>query len=95
MPNSEWDVEESRIERSIIISPEEFYISRFVLRMRRRLSFLTFALTVPCLLMTLLTTLMFVVPPQSGKKLSIGRIISQLKGTPWDETFSILSIFKI
>ena len=75
LPNSEWDVVETRIDRSMISGTYDYYISRFVLRMRRRLSFLTFALTVPCLLMTLLTTLMFVVPPQSGEKLSIGNII--------------------
>ena len=76
MLNGDWMVVEKRVDTTTITSPdnnEDYVFTRFVIRLRRRVSFLTFALTVPCILMTLLTTLVFVVPPQSGEKLSVGK----------------------
>ena len=72
LPNGEWEVLDTRLDIVIETYSADYVFSRFVLRMRRRVSFLTFALTVPCILMTALTLLVFVVPPQSGEKLSIG-----------------------
>ena len=73
--NSEWNLTHTLVEANGTLDFEGFVIPiiKFHIYITRRLSFASLALVAPCLLLTVLTGMMFYVPPQSGEKIAPGK----------------------
>lgn len=57
--------------------PEEYIDVTFTLHIRRRSLFYVSNLVVPCMLMSSLSLLVFVMPPESGEKVTCGKAANQ------------------
>lgn len=74
-PSNEWDITANRGRKNVkyyICCPEPFPDITFTLRIRRKVAFYTFILILPCGLLSLLTMVIFYVPPESPAKLQLG-----------------------
>lgn len=81
---TEWDIKENVAARN-----EKFYQCcadtpypdlTFRLRIRRRVAFYSFILILPCALLSMLTLVIFWVPPESPAKLQLGTYIALKQG---------------
>ncbi|KAL8577715.1 hypothetical protein ACOMHN_062329 [Nucella lapillus] len=74
--SNEWDVLENYAKRNVKVytcCPDEPYPDvTFTLTLRRKVAFYTFILVLPCALLSLLTLVIFWVPPESPAKLQLG-----------------------
>ncbi|KAK6169108.1 hypothetical protein SNE40_020223 [Patella caerulea] len=73
--NNEWDITENkaiRNEKFYTCCPEPYPDLTFSIRIKRRVAFYTFILIMPCALLSLLTLVIFWVPPESPAKLILG-----------------------
>ncbi|XP_041364462.1 neuronal acetylcholine receptor subunit alpha-2-like [Gigantopelta aegis] len=73
--SNEWDVIENTGVRNVkyyTCCPEPYPDLTFSLRLRRKVAFYAFILILPCGLLSLLTMVIFWVPPESPAKLQIG-----------------------
>ncbi|XP_005098514.1 neuronal acetylcholine receptor subunit alpha-3-like isoform X1 [Aplysia californica] len=73
--NNEWHIVENSGARHVkkyTCCPEPYPDLKFKLRLRRRVAFYTFILIMPCALLSLLTMVIFWVPPESPAKLTLG-----------------------
>ena len=73
--SNEWDVIENTGVRNVkyyTCCPEPYPDLTFRLRLRRKVAFYAFILILPCGLLSLLTMVIFWVPPESPAKLQIG-----------------------
>ncbi|XP_059147495.1 neuronal acetylcholine receptor subunit alpha-2-like [Physella acuta] len=73
--NNEWTIIENSGHRNIkkyTCCPEPYPDLKFKLVLRRRVAFYTFILIMPCALLSLLTMVIFWVPPESPAKLTLG-----------------------
>lgn len=75
--SNEWDILDNSGHRNIKIyecCKNVPYIDlKFQLTIRRRVAFYTFILIMPCALLTCLTLVIFLVPPEAPAKLSLGK----------------------
>ncbi len=76
--NSEWRVDSSSVEEEIIEFGGNYTSHRYCIRLSRRVTFYTYALLTPCVLLWLLSLLVFLIPPQSGEKLTLGEIKTEV-----------------
>ena len=76
IPGNEWTLRETRGIRSKKIyecCPDVPYIDlKFFVRLKRKVAFYSFILLLPCALLSLLTLIIFWVPPESPAKLQLG-----------------------
>ncbi|CAL1530114.1 unnamed protein product [Lymnaea stagnalis] len=75
MQSNEWSVLENSAVKNIkyyTCCPEPYPDMTFTLRLKRRVAFYTFILILPCGLLSLLTLVIFWVPPESPAKLQLG-----------------------
>ncbi|GFN91884.1 neuronal acetylcholine receptor subunit alpha-7 [Plakobranchus ocellatus] len=73
--SNEWDVVENVGVRNVkyyTCCPEPYPDMTFTLRLKRKVAFYTFILILPCGLLSLLTMVIFWVPPESPAKLQLG-----------------------
>lgn len=73
--NGEWEVIEVRIERNVVYyacCKEPFPDVTFLIHIRRRLLYYMYNVIFPCVMMSALTVLVFILPPDSGEKLTMG-----------------------
>ncbi|KAL8585380.1 hypothetical protein ACOMHN_052194 [Nucella lapillus] len=73
--NTEWDITLNTAKRNVkfyTCCPEPYPDLKFKLRIKRRVAFYTFILIMPCALLSLLTLVIFWVPPESPAKLILG-----------------------
>ncbi|CAL1530115.1 unnamed protein product [Lymnaea stagnalis] len=73
--SNEWDIIENRAVRNVkyyTCCPEPFPDLTFHLTLKRKTAFYTFILILPCTLLSLLTLVIFWVPPESPAKLQLG-----------------------
>ncbi|KAK3789048.1 hypothetical protein RRG08_063764 [Elysia crispata] len=73
--SNEWDVIENIGVRNVkyyTCCPEPYPDMTFTLRLKRKVAFYTFILILPCGLLSLLTMVIFWVPPESPAKLQLG-----------------------
>ncbi|KAL8608940.1 hypothetical protein ACOMHN_062689 [Nucella lapillus] len=74
-PNNEWTIVSNQGLKNVQFyscCPEPYPDITFTLGLRRRVAFYTFILILPCALLSLLTMVIFWVPPESPAKLQIG-----------------------
>ncbi|ESO84741.1 hypothetical protein LOTGIDRAFT_131697, partial [Lottia gigantea] len=75
MKSNEWDLIDNSGKRNVkyySCCPEPYIDLTFKLSFRRRVAFYTFILILPCGLLSLLTLVIFWVPPESPAKLQLG-----------------------
>ncbi|CAH1796650.1 unnamed protein product [Owenia fusiformis] len=73
--NNEWHVLGSEVVfylEHFDCCPEAYATMKFILKLYRRASFYTISQIIPCILLTILTTMVFLLPPESGEKISLG-----------------------
>ena len=73
--NGEWELLESRVERRVkryTCCPEPFPDVIFYLHLRRRTTYYTFNIIVPCVILSILTLGSFFLPPVCGEKVTLG-----------------------
>lgn len=76
MPSHEWDILESSAVRNRVdydCCPDYYLDLTYTLRMKRKVAFYSFILVLPCALLSLLTLVIFWVPPESPAKLQLGK----------------------
>lgn len=75
--SNEWDILDNSGRRNVQLyecCKNVPYIDiKFTLTIRRRVAFYTFILIMPCALLTCLTLVIFLVPPEAPAKLSLGK----------------------
>ncbi|XP_041365006.1 neuronal acetylcholine receptor subunit alpha-7-like [Gigantopelta aegis] len=75
VPSNEWDIIENMGIRNVKFyscCPEPYPDLTFHLTLKRKIAFYTFILVLPCALLSLLTLVIFWVPPESPAKLQLG-----------------------
>ncbi|KAM8839941.1 LOW QUALITY PROTEIN: cholinergic receptor, nicotinic, alpha 11 [Spinachia spinachia] len=75
MPNGEWDligVPGSRSEAYYDCCKEPYQDVKFIVTIRRRTLYYALNLLIPCVLLSSMTLLIFVLPADSGEKISLG-----------------------
>ncbi|XP_043241153.1 neuronal acetylcholine receptor subunit alpha-10-like [Amphibalanus amphitrite] len=75
VPNGEWELLEARINRNVVYyscCPEPFPDVTITLIIRRKTLFYMYNIVMPCMMMSVLTLLVFCMPPESGEKISLG-----------------------
>jgi hypothetical protein len=75
-PNNEWTIIGNSGLKTVqyyACCPQPYIDITFKLTIKRRVAFYTFILILPCGLLSLLTLVIFWVPPESPAKLQIGR----------------------
>ncbi|KAK7003429.1 neuronal acetylcholine receptor subunit alpha-2 [Biomphalaria glabrata] len=73
--STEWDITENTAVKNTkyyTCCPEPYTDMTFTLKFKRRVAFYTFILILPCSLLSLLTLVIFWVPPESPAKLQLG-----------------------
>ncbi|RWS26207.1 nicotinic acetylcholine receptor alpha 5 subunit-like protein [Leptotrombidium deliense] len=73
--NGEWDLLETQIIRNVVYfpcCPEPFPDVKIVLVIRRKTLYYMYNIVLPCMMMSVLTLLVFCLPPDSGEKVSLG-----------------------
>nr|AWJ68162.1 putative nicotinic acetylcholine receptor 11 [Hirudo verbana] len=74
-PSGEWDLLEAPAKRNVIkyaCCPETYIDITFTIHIRRRTLYYGFNLIIPCALISMLTLLTFVLPPDEGEKIGLG-----------------------
>ncbi|ELT87200.1 hypothetical protein CAPTEDRAFT_221893 [Capitella teleta] len=99
IPNGEWELIEAPGVRTISkydCCPEEYIDINFTVAIRRRKLYYVFNLVVPCLMLNLLSLVVFTMPPDAGEKVTCGmpgeRNVNQYECCPEqyiDITFTI------
>ncbi|XP_054152688.1 neuronal acetylcholine receptor subunit alpha-10-like [Oppia nitens] len=75
IPNGEWDLLEANIERNVVYyscCPEPFPDVTITLTIRRKILYYTYNVILPCMMLSVLTLLVFCIPPDSGEKIALG-----------------------
>ena len=75
LPSNEWEVTGTRMEMQQTDFQNSYQKLMFYITLKRKLSYYTFALIIPCILLSILTAGMFFIPPQSGEKIALGNIM--------------------
>ena len=66
--NGEWALVDTA---AVYREEDEYATARFVIYITRKTSYFVFTLICPCILLSLLTILVFLLPPESGEKVSL------------------------
>lgn len=76
MPNGEWELLEARMVRNVVYYPccpdQPFPDITVILVMRRKTLYYMYNVVLPCIMMSVLTLLVFCLPPDSGEKIALG-----------------------
>ncbi|CAG2113693.1 unnamed protein product, partial [Medioppia subpectinata] len=75
IPNGEWDLLEADISRNVVYypcCPEPFPDVTIRLTIRRKILYYTYNVILPCMMLSVLTLLVFCIPPDSGEKIALG-----------------------
>lgn len=75
VPNGEWELLEASINRNVVYyscCPEPFPDVTITLIIRRKTLFYMYNIVLPCMMMSVLTLLVFCMPPESGEKIALG-----------------------
>ncbi|KAK8783525.1 hypothetical protein V5799_010110 [Amblyomma americanum] len=76
MPNGEWELLEARMVRNEVFYPccpeQPFPDITVSLRIRRKTLYYMYNVVLPCIMMSVLTLLVFCLPPDSGEKIALG-----------------------
>jgi len=75
VPNGEWDLLDANIKRSVVYypcCPEPFPDVTITLTIRRKILYYTYNVILPCMMLSVLTLLVFCIPPDSGEKIALG-----------------------
>ncbi|XP_077374533.1 CHRNA7-FAM7A fusion protein-like [Festucalex cinctus] len=76
IPNGEWDlvvVSGKKNDRTYVCCPDQYYPDvTYTIVMRRRTLFYVLHLIIPCILISILALLVFLLPADSGEKISLG-----------------------
>uniref|UniRef100_A0AAQ4R1U4 Uncharacterized protein n=1 Tax=Gasterosteus aculeatus aculeatus TaxID=481459 RepID=A0AAQ4R1U4_GASAC len=81
MPNGEWDligVPGSRNEAYYDCCKEPYQDVKFIVTIRRRTLYYALNLLIPCVLLSSMTLLIFVLPADSGEKISLGQYFASI-----------------
>ncbi|XP_018016609.2 neuronal acetylcholine receptor subunit alpha-5-like [Hyalella azteca] len=73
--NGEWELLEARIIRNVIYyscCPEPFPDVTITITIRRKTLYYMYNVVLPCMMMSVLTLLVFCLPPDSGEKIALG-----------------------
>lgn len=73
--NGEWTLIDTKAVRNVKVypcCPEPFPDVTFYLHLRRRVLYYAFNVIIPCVLLSLLTLTGFLLPPESGEKVTLG-----------------------
>lgn len=73
--NGEWTLIDTKAVRNVKIytcCPEPFPDVTFYLHLRRRVLYYAFNVIIPCVLLSMLTLTGFLLPPESGEKVTLG-----------------------
>ncbi|XP_077375101.1 neuronal acetylcholine receptor subunit alpha-7-like isoform X2 [Festucalex cinctus] len=75
IPNGEWDLGEVTASKHSVTyqcCPEPYVAVTYTIMLRRRSLFYMVNLIIPCILISILALLVFLLPPDSGEKISLG-----------------------
>ncbi|XP_069172204.1 neuronal acetylcholine receptor subunit alpha-10-like isoform X2 [Procambarus clarkii] len=75
IPNGEWELLEAKIIRNVIYyscCPEPFPDVTITITIRRKTLYYMYNVVLPCMMMSVLTLLVFCLPPDSGEKIALG-----------------------
>jgi nicotinic acetylcholine receptor len=75
VPNGEWDLLDTSYQVNIVrypCCPEPFPDITFYIRIRRRVLYYLYSVVFPCVMLSILTLLVFCLPPESGEKIALG-----------------------
>lgn len=75
VPNGEWELLEARLIRNVVFyscCPEPFPDLTVTLKIRRKILYYMVNVVLPCVMMSVLTLLVFCLPPESGEKIALG-----------------------
>ena len=75
VPNGEWELLEARLIRNVVFyscCPEPFPDLTVTLKIRRKTLYYMYNIVLPCMMMSVLTLLVFCLPPESGEKIALG-----------------------
>lgn len=76
VPNGEWQLLEARLVRNVVVYPccpdEPFPDVTVTLVIRRKTLYYMYNVVMPCVMMSVLTLLVFCLPPDSGEKIALG-----------------------
>ncbi|CAN7992835.1 unnamed protein product, partial [Ixodes hexagonus] len=76
VPNGEWQLLEARLVRNVVVYPccpdEPFPDVTVTLVIRRKTLYYMYNVVMPCMMMSVLTLLVFCLPPDSGEKIALG-----------------------
>ncbi len=79
-PSGEWDLIEAPVKRSVLryaCCPQPYIDITFTFHIRRRALNFVFNLIVPCALVSSLSLLTFILPPDAGEKISLGTFVKR------------------
>ena len=69
--DGEWNIPEFRVERHILYYPEPFIELQYTLKLERKPLYYILNIIVPCVFITFCGMLVFLLPPDSGEKVSM------------------------
>lgn len=76
VPNGEWQLLEALLVRNVVVYPccpqEPFPDVTITLVIRRKTLYYMYNVVMPCMMMSVLTLLVFCLPPDSGEKIALG-----------------------
>ncbi|CAL4073180.1 unnamed protein product, partial [Meganyctiphanes norvegica] len=75
IPNGEWELLNAQIVRNVIYyscCPEPFPDVTITITIRRKTLYYMYNVVLPCMMMSVLTLLVFCLPPDSGEKIALG-----------------------
>ncbi|CAF1588990.1 unnamed protein product [Rotaria magnacalcarata] len=75
VPNGEWDLLDTSYQVNVVrypCCPEPFPDITFFVRIRRRILYYLYSVVFPCVMLSILTLLVFCLPPESGEKIALG-----------------------
>lgn len=75
VPNGEWDLVKATLVRNVVYypcCPEPFPDITFILVIKRKALYFMINVIIPCIMLSALTVLVFVIPPESGDKVTLG-----------------------
>lgn len=75
VPNGEWDLLDTSYQVNVVrypCCPEPFPDITFYVRIRRRILYYLYSVVFPCVMLSILTLLVFCLPPESGEKIALG-----------------------
>lgn len=74
--DGEWDMKSVTVESNSEIYPDapgiSYYDVTYMIQISRRSNYYVFNLILPCILLSAITTLVFILPADSGEKVSLG-----------------------